>query len=711
MARKLIVEIIGDSASLERAYARSTAAGDRFGKSLGFTSKQGQAMQVQFAGLGRSIAAGAGFIGAAVAAEKLGEALRTGVSNAAQLTNASQAINAQFGDAAGKVKAFAQNATELGISAVQSEQLSARLGILIQNLGIGHDKAAEMTIGLQELAGAIAEIKGVSFESVAQNLPQALAGNLRSLKQLGFAFSQAQIKAEAIKEGLIGVNDALTPGAKAQAIYALATKNLSGFLDQAKASSSDLTNQTHILDARISNLETNMGKLVTGPLTGLVAGLADATDGALKLFGAIGKLSGVTGSLGKKLSGSDFGRGFIAAISPAASLLGLLKSINHEADHLSNAKPAQAFLDAIAQIRRDAAGGSSDIGRRAAQPLRNQNITAAQRNQFFDAAVGRAQDLVQDQKTVQAQIQALQAIAAKIQQRLNVTKDVTRRLTLEGRLRDVFRQIAADRQQLAQDLHDALVAGNQEIVDALNLRLEEAQASGNLKAQLRDLILIQDAIRNRIREEGKTTDLLRQLFEAQQQQKQLLAQQREAREFRRLGLGPTGDPLIPSAKNLLKQLESLSLRIAGTKLDTSKLRKQLEQIRKVLTDPIDKATRDVREKIAEMFDAIRQSLNQGTQKGPLTPTHGLNTKQIVEGLGLSADQIRDLRARLSHFNTAGRALGGTGSSTATVALPGGGFEVVNDIKIFLDGKQLEGVVTKRQQIRKRRNPPQRRGHR
>ena len=48
--------------------------------------------------------------------------------------------------------------------------------------------------------------------------------------------------------------------------------------------------------------------------------------------------------------------------------------------------------------------------------------------------------------------------------------------------------------------------------------------------------------------------------------------------------------------------------------------------------------------------------------GPLTKAEGLNTKKILEGLGPSPEEIRELRGRLSSVNTAGFQLAGAGAA-------------------------------------------------
>ena len=74
---------------------------------------------------------------------------------------------------------------------------------------------------------------------------------------------------------------------------------------------------------------------------------------------------------------------------------------------------------------------------------------------------------------------------------------------------------------------------------------------------------------------------------------------------------------------------------------------------------------------------------------------------MLAGLGLSPEEIRALRGRLSRIGPGGTVPGkGVGAFGQVV-------EVHH--QTVVDGKVVESSVTKRQQTRRRRNPPQKRG--
>lgn len=183
----------------------------------------------------------------------------------------------------------------------------------------------------------------------------------------------------------------------------------------------------------------------------------------------------------------------------------------------------------------------------------------------------------------------------------------------------------------------------------------------------------------------------------------------QSSQFKALGFAADGGEFVPTIGNLRTQLGSLTDRIANSGVNiSSKLKSQLEGARKVLSGEFGKATAESRARIKELFDTIRGEFDKGS-KGPLTKTTGLNTRKIVEGLGLSPDEVRALRGRLSGFNSEGRALAGGRTSTNGGFVGGRGPVVESHITLNLDGHTLTKVVSRGQDKKKVRNPSQRRG--
>jgi len=248
------------------------------------------------------------------------------------------------------------------------------------------------------------------------------------------------------------------------------------------------------------------------------------------------------------------------------------------------------------------------------------------------------------------------------------------------------------------------------LLDSLDLNLDKAAATATFRDDLVVLRKMETAIKAQIKEEGKTIDLQRKLFEIRQQRADLLRQQKNAKQFEALGLTDTGEKHIASIGAIRNRASNLIDQLKQSGLDPAKIRAAVKRISAVFTKQFDGAGRDIRSAILTMFGEIAGALNDGAGalKGPLTKTSGLNTKKLVEGLGLTPQQIRELRRRHAGFNTAGLAIAGGAQPTGSF-VGGGPIVVENHLTVEIDGQKVGSVVTKQQQKDKRRNPRQKRG--
>lgn len=239
----------------------------------------------------------------------------------------------------------------------------------------------------------------------------------------------------------------------------------------------------------------------------------------------------------------------------------------------------------------------------AAAAARRRGITRDQRNTFFDNALARELDRAQDN------VSTLRKIAAEIQNEIDARTDATRKLTLGDKLVDVQRRIESS--QAAAAAESARLA--KERADAEERRLAELKRAAAARLQARD-------------------DLA-------------------------LGLQ------TPGAPNLRRQLDQLSDRGDISSIP-NRLGSALEGARRILKRKSKDINEETRSNIASLFETIRDELNKGMSGGgPLTKTTQLS-ERIMAGLGLSAADERLLRARISHFNSAGVALAGSGTGSS-----------------------------------------------
>lgn len=367
-------------------------------------------------------------------------------------------------------------------------------------------------------------------------------------------------------------------------------------------------------------------------------------------------------------------------------------------DKLAGLAPSNQASRAV----EDAASGGGSGGGGGGKP-RKFGIPADTRNRIFDAELDRRLDRVQDLGSLKAQLGALGGISAVIQQQIAKVKDVTRKLTLRDRLMEVSRQAAALREEIAAAF-----------IDSLQLGLERAGLTKTLNDDLAALNKLEAGVQAQIAVAGKTNDLERQLLDIARERANIAEQQREQREraaeaareardrkqFRTLGLAADGSEVVPGVNRLKKQLGSIGAAVEGTFLDTGKTASLLKNIRKVLSAGVDGVSRDVRSKIADLLaDLDRQLKEHG--EGPQTKAKLLDVSKELGGLGLTGAQLREATSRLA--GASGHAPGIAGAAAAG----GASFNLQTDV--YLDGDVVARAVTRKQERRRQRSAPGRRG--
>jgi hypothetical protein len=317
------------------------------------------------------------------------------------------------------------------------------------------------------------------------------------------------------------------------------------------------------------------------------------------------------------------------------------------------------------------------------------NLTAAQRNTFFDNTIGRIL-LRGGLGNIKQQLAAIRQAAALITQRMAKTKDITRKLNLEDQLLQLQAQATDLRKQAADDLKQKSRDAAQALIDALQFGVTKAQATASFTDDLAALGALQAGIKNRLAAEGKTLDLQQQLFDVQQQIKQARTDQLTSKQFRRLGLTASGDEVTPGVANLKKRLASITTAVSGSFLDTKKMETQLARFRKVLFNKLTPPTQEVRAKIKEMLDGISQQLKD--HAGNQTKFRHLSSAAFVQGItGLSPDQVRQLRSRFVQVSAGGTV---PGSRSPAFALAGGNAVTEITVPVTLDGHTLATVTHK-----------------
>lgn len=266
-----------------------------------FQQAEGQAR-----GLGsalKNVAAIAAGVLAAQAIPQLVGQVGSIITQASALEESLSKVNVVFGESAGGITDWAaEAAAAFGSSKQQALEAVGTYGNLFQAFGVGRDESATMSKSLVELATDLASFNNTPVDEALLALRSGLSGEAEPLKRFGIAIQDTRLKTEALAMGLIKTEtEALTPGAKAQAAYALIMKDSTLAQGDFARTSGGLANQQRILSAQFTDLKGRIGTALLPAVTKVVSFLNDNMFPAFDKIGAT--LSPLAGAFKAAFSG------------------------------------------------------------------------------------------------------------------------------------------------------------------------------------------------------------------------------------------------------------------------------------------------------------------------------------------------------------------------------------------------------------------------
>ena len=294
MARRISVEIVGDSRSLERSFQRSSSAAKGFEHDIGRAGRGVAAVSLGFAGLGRSLAfASSAFIGAA----GLTVGLKDAVEGAENLAKAQASVDTVLTRTHENVRALApayqqvsKSAAALGVSQADA------LGGLAKATTLTGNAASAFRAYVEALN--ISKATHVSFQAALTATSKGQEGITTSLQRYGIA----------IKKG--------TSGTEQFRIV------MSRFGGQARANTSELDQ----LGANAQNLAAQLGGPLLHAADAAARGLSDAISRVSEFASRVGAQSTIKGKLNVVWTGIAS-----ATVGAVAALRSAVAGVNWEA--------------------------------------------------------------------------------------------------------------------------------------------------------------------------------------------------------------------------------------------------------------------------------------------------------------------------------------------------------------------------------------------
>ena len=492
MARRIEVELVGDSRKLEQAFARSEKSAKRFGRTAETTATRVDRSAKRFSGF----AAGAftGFAGSQALSLIVGQ-IKHVVSVSAE---AQQVLGQTSVALEGTGKSWAQYGAQIQETVAAQSQLGFDDEALLQSFSLFVRTTGSVTKALQlnALAMDVARARFIDYDQAAAIVNKANLGMSGQLRRLGID----------ARKGASGVE-----------LLELLNRKYGG---SAVAASDDAATAMDRFKVSTENAQESLGNLLLPTVSDLATGLSNAADDAVRLGHVLQGLGNIELPGGGRFGAivGDALKTAVASVVPGGQALGKLRGIVQSLPD-DTRKAADGFRSLSAEV--GYASRELDGMRQQGGP----RFTVEQKNRWWDAAIGRRQDRVQDIQSAKGQLAELGRIVAAIRAKRADTSDATRRLTLEDRLLDVLRQRRTLVEQIAEQERAAAIAAvehRNQIFDMTLARQFDRVQDLSLRKQQTRWREIAEIIRRRI---AGTTDVTRRL----NLQDQLVSAAREER--------------------------------------------------------------------------------------------------------------------------------------------------------------------------------------
>jgi hypothetical protein len=215
--------------------------------------------------------------------------LARAASNYDQAVGKSRAV---FGEYSADVEKMAETAaTAWGQSKTAVVDYAGTIGNMLTAQGIATDEAKDMSLAMVRLAADISAFSNIDIGEALTAIRAGLSGETEPLRRFGVNILDAEVKLQALTEGIWDGTGAMTAQQKVLGRYYLLLKQTKNMVGSFAREQDTLQTQSQILNAEIENLKISLGEggiaegavnIVRG-LGSLVGGLNDATD-ALKRF-------------------------------------------------------------------------------------------------------------------------------------------------------------------------------------------------------------------------------------------------------------------------------------------------------------------------------------------------------------------------------------------------------------------------------------------
>lgn len=194
-------------------------------------------------------------------------------------------IDTVFADKAGTVREWADGLNEsLGLSETQVAALAASTADLLKPMGFTADEAANMSMEMTELSGALSMWSGGQYDAaeVSDIMTKAMLGETDGLKALGISINAAEIEQRALEVAMADGRTEITAMDKALATQALIMEKSTDAQDAYAESQDGMVGKTNQLKAAWADLKEDLARKLIPVFTALATFAVDKLLPALE---------------------------------------------------------------------------------------------------------------------------------------------------------------------------------------------------------------------------------------------------------------------------------------------------------------------------------------------------------------------------------------------------------------------------------------------
>lgn len=170
----------------------------------------------------------------------------------------SQAV---WGEQAATIEKWAtSSAKDFGMAKTEALDLYSAFGNMFKQLGIGADRALDMSSGMQAMAADMASFHNADISDVIESQQAAFRGEYDSIQRFLPTLNAAAVQQEALAETHKKSTDELTDGEKAQATYMLMMKGMGDATGDFERTSEGAANKQRIAKAEMANMTAEIGQ-------------------------------------------------------------------------------------------------------------------------------------------------------------------------------------------------------------------------------------------------------------------------------------------------------------------------------------------------------------------------------------------------------------------------------------------------------------------